>query len=905
MNRSPDPVLRLQLAMDLLRRHRETPGAVDSDLLDLHPELRDVLEPLLAGAGTRALLDSLEELVGPLDHPLEDRGPTATADPGRAGRWLAEAELPREIAGFEILRELGAGGMGVVYLAAQREPVRRLVALKRIRLGRESRQTLARFHAERQALARMSHPHVARVLEAGETDDGLPWLAMEFVPGEPITVHCDRVCAAPSERLRLFLEVCEGVNHAHQRALIHRDLKPSNVQVTERDGRATAVVLDFGIAKPLDEPLAERTLTAPAAIVGTPDYMSPEQLEPGREVDIRTDVHALGILLHELLVGVHPFDPAAGAAGDREPMRPSAMWSRLTVERRAELARRRSLSPAALGRQVRGDLGHVIWHALARDPERRYPNVAALADDVRRAQRLEPVRARRPSRGYLLRRALRRNGRLVAVTLAILLLLVAATVVSLGFAAAEREARLRYTRVASLVRLERALEREAELFPAWPEQLDALRSWIDRDGLPLAAMLEPARRALDEVRATAAYSASGSPRFGSDEDEFLHGNLQRLVAGLEELSEEVLPRVQARAAWAASLQQRSLEAPAELWETARTALQRADGITANAAYADMPPLVPQLGLVPIGRNPATKLWEFAHLASGAAEWRVPTAADYDADGRLRVTDASGIVFVLVPPGDVDLGSPRSDAFAQADEQPRFLVGLDAFFIARHELTRAQWRRLAPGSEDPSHTMFAELAGLAPAPSHFGGQRLTEPLNAVSWRDATAVLTRHRLTLPSEAQWEYACRGGSTTRWWTGDDRESLRRDGLALNIADRRLASLLPGRKEPGDWPDLDDGHAMYAPPDGGRINGFGLHWVCGNVFEFCLDRYAPSYRDDPPRDGDGHRADEDPPASERVIRGGSFASTAGECRSANRNSAQIGAAVNQVGVRVARRVMP
>src|SRR5688572_23967200 len=245
-------------------------------------------------------------------------GPTAATDlpdlgSARLNQFAAAVRAdPEQIGPYRILERVGEGGMGVIFRAEQREPVRRTVAIKLVRFGMDSDQVLARFDSERHALAVMDHPHVAKVLDAGVTDGGRPYFVMEFVAGEPITAYCDRHNYSTARRLELFLQACHAVQHAHQKAIIHRDLKPSNILVTTVDDEPVVKVIDFGVAKALTEKLTDRTLhTTSGQLLGTPEYMSPEQAEGSVDVDTRTDVYALGVVLYELLCGALPFDPAS------------------------------------------------------------------------------------------------------------------------------------------------------------------------------------------------------------------------------------------------------------------------------------------------------------------------------------------------------------------------------------------------------------------------------------------------------------------------------------------------------------------------------------------------------------------------------------------------------------------
>jgi eukaryotic-like serine/threonine-protein kinase len=355
---------------------------------------------------------------------------------------------------YTILQKVGEGGMGTVYVAEQAKPVRRRVALKVIKRGMDSKQVIARFEAERQALAMMDHSAIATIYDAGTTPDGRPFFAMEYVQGVPITEHCDRHRLGIAERLEIFLQVCEGVQHAHQKAVIHRDLKPSNVLVAIQDGHPTVKIIDFGLAKALAQSLTDRTLyTEIGSLVGTPEYMSPEQADKtGQDVDTRSDVYSLGVMLYELLVGALPFesgdlrragiDEIRRRIRDEEPRRPSTRLSSLG-ERSLEVAQRRRAEPTSLRRLLRGDLDWITMHALNKDRTRRYASPSDLAEDIRRHLKHEPVVAHAPTAGYRASKFVRRHRLGVA----------AATVMLAGLAAGA---------VGSTVGLVRARRAEAE-----------------------------------------------------------------------------------------------------------------------------------------------------------------------------------------------------------------------------------------------------------------------------------------------------------------------------------------------------------------------------------------------------------------------------------------------------------
>lgn len=357
-----------------------------------------------------------------------------------------------DIPNYTIEAQIGAGTMGVVYRARQHEPVERQVALKLVRLGMNSADIVRRFEYERQTLARFNHPGVARVLDAGLASDGRPFFVMEYVDGVPLDRFCDAHRLSVTDRLALFARLCHAVHHAHQKGIIHRDLKPSNVLVTDYDGEPVPVVIDFGIAKAVHaDGLAQTLATAHGQIMGTPAYMSPEQ-SSSSDVDVRTDVYALGIILYQLLVGSTPLqfeqhDPMPYEEMFRQiresyPDRPSTRLTTAAPEFLQQVCDARRCSIAEVQRDVRGDLDWIVMRAIARDPEERYGSALALGEDIERYLRVEPVSAGPPSRTYLARKFVRRHRGPVAASLALLLVIVAGGATSAVFAIRENRARL-------------------------------------------------------------------------------------------------------------------------------------------------------------------------------------------------------------------------------------------------------------------------------------------------------------------------------------------------------------------------------------------------------------------------------------------------------------------------------
>ncbi|HEX2474156.1 MAG TPA: protein kinase [Lacipirellulaceae bacterium] len=377
----------------------------------------------------RARLDKLiqhSDRVGSfLEYPPEPLSMTAEA--------VIDADvIGRQIGPYGIQEQIGEGGMGVVFLAEQQRPVRRQVALKVIKPGMDTRQVIARFDAERQALALMDHSNIAKVLDAGATENGRPYFVMELVHGVPITDYCDQCNLTTRERLELYINVCQAVQHAHQKGVIHRDLKPTNILVAIQDGRPAPKIIDFGVAKALNQRLTEHTLaTGFAQMIGTPLYMSPEQAELSPlGADTRSDIYSLGVLLYELLTGTTPFDKdrlqnapydeLRRILREEEPPRPSTRISTLAADLATTVAEHRRTDARRLTQTVRGELDWIVMKCLEKDRTRRYETTDALAMDVGRYLDNEPIAALPPSNLYRFRKFVQRNKLIVAASSAVL-----------------------------------------------------------------------------------------------------------------------------------------------------------------------------------------------------------------------------------------------------------------------------------------------------------------------------------------------------------------------------------------------------------------------------------------------------------------------------------------------------
>jgi serine/threonine protein kinase len=420
----------------------------------------------------------------------------------------------RFVDGYELLAEIGRGGMGVVYLAEQTRPIRRRVALKLIKLGMDTRQVIARFEAERQALALMEHPNVAKVLGAGASGTGRPYFVMELVRGPRITDYCDQYHLSMRERLELFLQVCRAIQHAHQKGIIHRDIKPSNILVTQQDGSAVPKVIDFGIAKATGgQSLTDKTVfTSVEQFLGTPAYTSPEQAEGSGDVDTRTDIYSLGVLLYELLTGRTPFDSEellrAGwdsmrrTIRETEPQRPSTRLTTLTREELDGIARHRRVEPPKLIHALRGDLDWIAMKCLEKARTRRYGTSSGIVTDIERHLNHELVVARPPSNLYRFQKLVRRNRLFFSAGVAVFAALVAGLGMATWSLRHEKQARQE-----ALIAEQRSEAREREARASEAEARAALDFFTDSQ---IARKFPPkAKRPATAVSALSAHAALG------------------------------------------------------------------------------------------------------------------------------------------------------------------------------------------------------------------------------------------------------------------------------------------------------------------------------------------------------------------------------------------------------------
>jgi serine/threonine protein kinase/formylglycine-generating enzyme required for sulfatase activity len=820
-------------------------------LIAQHPQHAPAIRNWLAGAGVTV----------PGTAPPATEGAAAAADPN-------DTALPQRLGAYVLHAVLGRGGFGTVYRAEQLEPIHRPVAVKVLNPGMDSREVLARFSAEREALNRMDHPGIARLLDAGTTPKGRPFFVMELVEGPTLANHCRQQKLPLRARLELFLLVLDAMQHAHQKAVLHRDLSSNNVLVADPNGRPQPKIIDFGIAKSLRDPLLQGgAMTFQGTLMGTPEFMSPEQAA-GRtdDIDTRADVYALGVQLYELLTDRLPIPGvvlrAQGLAGMADVIANHA------VVPPSEAA------PKDRRQQLRGDLDSIVGKALGKARDERYASVGEFAADLRRHLADEPVQVVSPTTWYRLRKFVRRHKAQSAAASAAALVMLGLLGGLLWALRTERAARAEvqmqkdaltakadagFRLLANEERLAAAIAAEAALPPPWPEHEAAHAGWLARHGEPLASEIGK----LEERLAALAARKAASPRgaFEDPADQHLENALVRLRAELLAFAggSGPLERVRERLSFLREVAKPAAAAHEAAWQAAADAIQRSDGESASAAYRGV--RLPRLsGLVPLGANPATRLFEFLDLRSHAREAPLPVR---DAGGALRCGADTGIVFVLLPGGTVRLGARRgdpgmtqNDEEAEDDELRGELATLDEFLLARTELTAGQWARLSGQPLEDRDPLL--------------------PAAGIDWHEAVATLGRADLMLPTEAQWEFACRASTTTPWCTGANPLAVSSHGW-FGPRPQRVGLLHP--------------------------NAYGLHDMHGNVAEWCRDEKV-AYGTSPPRVGDGQRAAPAPGSgAPRVVRGGACHQGPIAARSSARAGTAPGIRDSAIGLRPVRRL--
>ncbi|UCF04190.1 MAG: serine/threonine protein kinase [bacterium] len=450
----------------------EAPPLLEHHRSDLPASLQDLVSNMLE-KNREDRLPTMEDFISELRSITQSHAPQPDVSHRKKSRYIKSASPDGIIGPYRLRERIGVGGMGDVWSAEQEKPFHRIVALKILKAGMDTKEVVARFEAERQAMALMDHPCIAKVYDAGSTPLGRPYITMEYVQGIPITDYCNRHMLTTKERLELFIHLCEGVQHAHQKAVIHRDLKPSNVLIAKVDDKPVPKIIDFGVAKATAQPLTEKTMfTHLGQLIGTPEYMSPEQAElTGEDIDTRTDVYSLGVILYELLVGALPFDSEelrkAGFDGIRrkireeEPPKPSRRVTTLG-EVSVIAVKSQHTSPAALSSQLRGDLDWIIMKALDKDRTRRYASASDMAEDIERHLNQQPVLAGPPSNIYRLKKfVMRHKVGVTAASIVVIAMILGITGTTIGLIRAKNAERVAREEAETASRVSQFLE---ELF---------------------------------------------------------------------------------------------------------------------------------------------------------------------------------------------------------------------------------------------------------------------------------------------------------------------------------------------------------------------------------------------------------------------------------------------------------
>jgi len=827
-------------------------------------------------------------------------------DTGEVGRFGPD----NRFGPFVLLRALGAGAQGFVHLADDSRTNRR-VALKILPTHRALRAgAVSRFEREASVTARLKHPGICEVFSSGE-HDGAAYIAMRYVEGQTVSalLAAARAESKPFELQRALMwveQLSHALHAAHTEGLIHRDVKPGNVMI---DGADQPVLLDFGLAHDRDD---DSDLTRTGDVIGTPAYMSPEQLQGVHvEVDARADVYSLGVILFELLTLRRPFEAAT-----------------------QELLHRQILAAPfpdirSLRSELTDDVAIVLQTAMARDRMHRYETADQFARDLHRLRTGQPVLARPPTALQRCAAWCRRSPALATSLGLLFVSLAAGAIIGFTLYIEAQSARTRYDQLADVERLRDARASAATVEDGSQDDGAAIARWLSEHGEPLASTLPRHQHALGQLAQQAITTEAGSAlpervqqrirdltgqlehsqqslirprnqinrelhtmavtkltaaitalqatpmpperRFANSEDAFLHRSLSDLVTELEQFTSPrgMLPTMRQRAAWAQRVRAETITSKQDLWQRVQRELAEDERFAGRE-------LQPQLGLVPLGRDPRSGLQEFAFVRGGTTPSRDATSQ------QLSITAKDAPVLVLLPPGKYVAGSsldaqhPAYDPDARDSEMPPITVELDWFFLCKHELSRAQWQRL--GGTQGSFSLDAES---------LGDDVDMHPITEVTWHECDELLRNHRLTFPTELQWEYAARAGTRTPYLTG---KQPRRLGTQANF--RSAAEAGP----------RSDGHRYTAPINTLLQNRFGLWHVSGNAAEWCRESYmnfAYSQAEWRPGDAELRVA----PAISKSVRGASFTAAAYLGRLASRAHRAAQLRFFAVGLRPARAV--